>query len=153
MINQTRLRQAISIMERAGKVYMGNWQYNYPAYTDEKTLHHCGTPACFAGWLAVSPEFQNSGGTVASSGAPKFNNYTGAEAIIRWMEATAVDALVLELIIYGKCYVATEDRDRLPIDNLLEEYDVDLGLSLNVPKWLGWKAKDVITTLEVLLND
>ena len=152
-MNLERLQQAINLMKRAGKVYMGTWQYNYPAYTDEKTLHNCGTPACFAGWLAVSPEFQEAGGTVHPSGSPKFNGYTGAEAIIRWMGATAVDALVLELIIHGRCYVTTEDRDLLPIDNLIEEYDVDLGLSLRVPNWLGWKATDVIVTLEVLLYD
>lgn len=59
-----RLEQAIAVMQRAGKVDMRAWQ-DFATRQDirhtEKELHACGNSACFAGWLAVSPEFQAAG--------------------------------------------------------------------------------------------
>ncbi len=72
MCNKKNVQDAINIMERAGKVDMYDWQniHEGVSASTEEELHTCGTAACFAGWVAVSPEFKAFGGRVCKVGAP-----------------------------------------------------------------------------------
>lgn len=88
-MNKTNVQHAINIMTRAGKVNMCQWQdcaAGFPAVS-ESALHRCDTAACFAGWVAVSPEFQADGGRVLEDGEPYLYGAGGASAIARWLEA------------------------------------------------------------------
>jgi hypothetical protein len=78
--------KAIAIMKRAGRVDMGVYQCGYPSIKTEKIAHECGTAACFAGWIALSPEFQADGGTVQYTGRPQFDGSYGSQAIARWLD-------------------------------------------------------------------
>ena len=92
-MNIDNINTAISIMERAGKINMATFQEtnaerDYSVYTTEKELHNCGTAACFAGWVAVSPEWHNFGGIVDEGGEPVipgFNNI-GYSCIAKWLD-------------------------------------------------------------------
>lgn len=84
-MNIENLNKAIAIMERAGKVNMNKWQHGQIVET-EKELNICGTAACFAGWIAVSPEWKADGGTVGFSGAPAKDHILGRHAIADWLE-------------------------------------------------------------------
>lgn len=79
-MNIENVNKAISVMERVkargDKVDMSDWQNSEFGFGDsEQDLHTCGTAACFAGWLAVSPEWAADGGSVTLSGAPKMGGY------------------------------------------------------------------------------
>ena len=53
-----------------------------------KETHLCGTPCCFAGYIAVSPEFQKEGGAVSPIGAPVLADNKGESAIEYWLGIT-----------------------------------------------------------------
>lgn len=148
MINKTRLRQAIAVMKRASRVKMKGWQSGDTTVNTEKEAHTCGNSACFAGWLALSPEFQNSGGSVFTlSGAPIYQNHCGSEAIIKWMGATDAEALTLNLIINGGLFVTPKEAESIRIPYLKE----DKLEYVHIFNWAQWTAKDVIKALETLL--
>jgi hypothetical protein len=77
--------KAIAIMKRAGKVDMGAWQSGNEAKT-EADAHECGTVACFAGWVALSPEFQADGGGVGWYGEPILGEHSCELAIGKWLD-------------------------------------------------------------------
>ena len=92
-MNRERIKSAITMMKRAIPRYfdMANWQ-NEPhghiiqiAQT-ESELHGCGNTACFAGHLALSPEFQKAGGSVSITGAPSFNGLLEASAVAEYFD-------------------------------------------------------------------
>ena len=94
-MNRERIQAAIAMMKRDIARYfdMTNWQ-NEPhghiiqiAQT-ESELHACGNTACFAGYLALSPEFQKAGGSVSKIGAPVFNGVLYAEAVAEYFDIT-----------------------------------------------------------------
>ena len=94
-MNRERIQYAVSMMKRVTHRYfdMTNWQ-NEPhghikriAQT-ESELHGCGNTACFAGHLALSPEFKDAGGLLYGTGAPKFNNFSGSFAIAEYFDIT-----------------------------------------------------------------
>ena len=94
-MNRERIQSAITMMKRAIPRYfdMTNWQ-NEPhghiiqiAQT-ESELHACGNTACFAGHLALSPEFQKAGGSVSKTGAPVFNGVRHTEAVAEYFDIT-----------------------------------------------------------------
>jgi len=138
-MNKTNLQHAINVMKRAGRVNMGVWQSSgvRPAIDNEKAAHRCNTAACFAGWVAVSPEFQQDGGEVTWTGAPKIAGRCGSPAIAFWLglpQGTANDL----------CAVACDPGD--------EEGAQRLDLYYGKPvKYIT--AADVIEKLEGLLNE
>ncbi|RCV85972.1 hypothetical protein DU505_22050 [Billgrantia montanilacus] len=76
-LHMTNVNHAIAIMkrvsDRSDRLNMACWQYNSGNFiiVDESFAHECGTIACFAGWVAMSPEFQEDGGWPhPSSGSP-----------------------------------------------------------------------------------
>lgn len=86
------VRKAIAIMERArpDNFDMGSWQCragldDYVART-EKELHACGNTACFAGYVALSPEFHEDGGRINPDGAPFLPRCdAGPSTIAKWL--------------------------------------------------------------------
>ena len=112
-MNRERIQSAIAMMKRVTHRYfdMTNWQ-NEPhghiiqiAQTESK-LHTCGNTACFAGHLALSPEFQDAGGLVSKIGAPIFNGVRFVEAVAEYFGITYELAADLTL----------PDRNFYPVD-------------------------------------
>ena len=94
-MNRERIQDAITMMNDVTNRHfdMANWQ-NEPhghiiqiAQT-ESELHGCGNTACFAGHLALSPEFQKAGGSVSKTGAPIFNDLLEASAVAEYFGIT-----------------------------------------------------------------
>ena len=94
-MNRERIQAAIAMMKDVTHRHfdMTNWQ-NEPhghiiqiAQT-ESELHGCGNTACFAGHLALSPEFQKAGGSVSITGAPSFNGLLEASAVAEYFGIT-----------------------------------------------------------------
>ena len=79
-INKENLDIAITVMERVREqsmpLDMGAWQDCEPREIVREEKHLCGTPCCFAGYIAVSPEFKMVG-KVSVGGAPMFNSFLG----------------------------------------------------------------------------
>ena len=92
-MNRERIQDAITMMKDVTHRYfdMINWQ-NEPhghiiqVAQTESELHACGNTACFAGHLALSPEFQKAGGSVGKMGAPVFNGVRYAEAVAEYFD-------------------------------------------------------------------
>lgn len=116
-MNLINLNKAIAVMERVkarGDAFeMSTWQkphiplarnslgqcyVNY--MSTEEELHTCGTAACFAGWVAVSPEFIADGGGTGNYGRPQFIASCGEQvsnelAIAEWLEIEYSDAAMI----------------------------------------------------------
>ena len=99
-MNKENVKKAIAIMEsvveRDDKFNMNIWRGVLdddvkPPLTEAR-LRACGTAACFAGWVAVSPEFRTDGGVVGVTGAPRLGERIGAIAIAKWLEIPKVTA-------------------------------------------------------------
>ncbi len=88
-MNKVNVQHALNIMKRAKSVYMPEWQCvldTDDVLETEAELHACGTAACFAGHVAVSPEFKADGGSVGGIGDPHIGgNLGGQEAIAEWL--------------------------------------------------------------------
>lgn len=153
MINKERVKHAINIMQHAGSVDMTSWQgETFDTCQTESELHSCGNSACFAGWLAVSPEFQETGGVVGSIGQPVYDEQYGVLAVLSWFEATGIHKKVLELLVNGENFNVPED--------IKEWFDV-IGYPLMTSKvrnhtyvidWDNWEAKQVVDVLTNLLE-
>ena len=93
--NSGRLKTLIDVMQRVvdkNKPFdMQTWQdmddVLQKASTEEE-LHTCGTTACIAGYLAVSPEFKKAGGKVSRIGAPIFDGVDQYRAIESYLECS-----------------------------------------------------------------
>lgn len=126
-MNRQHVEDAIAIMERvkAGghPVQMEAWQTVKPGQTvgrTEEELHTCGTAACFAGWVAVSPEFQAAGGGVALDGAPRSSGTpAGAPSIARWLDIYYGDAQALCAISGTATVYGTDSFESLTVDDVL----------------------------------
>ena len=118
-MNVENITKAIAIMERAaakGSLYMPRWQSPSgggvftPASTEEE-LHTCGNRACFAGHIAVSPEFKADGGSCYYTGAPTYLDEYGravekeAEAVAKWLD---IDCATANLFIYPTGFLRNE---------------------------------------------
>ncbi len=102
-MNVENINKAIAIMERVpqGRLRMTAWQCGdhgwdtLPVRTEEE-LHACGNKACFAGYVAISPEWKADGGEVCANGAPviltkeypppPIRVLTGTHAIAYWLD-------------------------------------------------------------------
>ena len=94
-MNRERIQSAIAMMKRAIPRYfnMTDWQNKDHSYflqiaQTESELHACGNTACFAGHLALAPEFQKAGGSVSKTGAPVFNGLLEASAVAEYFDIT-----------------------------------------------------------------
>lgn len=144
-VNVEAVTKAIAIMgrvhERGSELDMANWQTAFEEdgtqiepdadslCTDELEMHNCGSAACFAGWVAVSPEWKRIGGFVDSGGGPKLHLegqiLFGSEAIAAWLNIPLTTAEQLtcthqeyrnRTALYGKpmyCISALDVIDQL----------------------------------------
>ena len=138
-MNIENVKKAIAIMKRAGEVNMEYWQtskHGYDFKTTEAELHECGTAACFAGWVAVSPEWKQSGGGVADGGIPEIKGLSGILAISEWLGINYID---VNYLICGNC---------IEIDGLKD----DMYSKYYNKLWSNVNANDVIEKLEELLG-
>ena len=94
-MNRKRIQDAITMMKRAIPRHfnMSDWQNKDHSYflqiaQTESELHGCGNTACFAGHLALAPEFQKAGGSVSKTGAPVFNGLLEASAVAEYFDIT-----------------------------------------------------------------
>lgn len=157
-MNKERLEQAIAIMNRAGTVDMGFWQGEAfeGCATTESELHSCGNSACFAGWVAIAPEFIKAGGAhLSDSGAPIFDGYTGYYAIAEWLEAEGeLHNEVIELLVTGEGAVLDSTIEWLKSNGVKVEVNKHEPDSLytyaHLTGWRNYKAPDVIKILEAL---
>ena len=92
-MNRERIQYAVSMMKRVTHRHfnMSGWQHEQPGHIiqiaqTESKLHTCGNTACFAGHLALSPEFQDAGGLVSKIGAPIFNGVRFVEAVAEYFD-------------------------------------------------------------------
>lgn len=149
MINLERLNQAIAIMERAGNVCMEEFQAGDGVLETEEELHSCGTAACFAGWVAVSSEFQKAGGRLGFDGTPALPNCeTAGEAVAAWLETDNLKAV--ELLVYGEAWGADESFLKV-----LEKHSIPFCHTANghrtvLEDWEDYTAQDVIKYLNAL---
>ncbi len=97
-MNIANIDKAIAIMKRVpqGRLDMCEWQQSPPHQdtdiiaTSEEELHACGNKACFAGYVAISPEWKADGGSFAvRTGAPiittNYAHLNCSEAIAYWL--------------------------------------------------------------------
>lgn len=157
-MNIERLNQAINIMKRAGKVDMTDWQSGEIVET-ESEIHSCGTAACFAGWVAVSPEFKEAGGvTHPVSGAPILNIFSGYLAVVDWLGVVDEKQKdTLELLVAGEGSILDSSIEWMQSKDLLVEAEkLEPASKYSYAHLVGWqkyKAQDVIKILEILRNE
>jgi hypothetical protein len=92
-MNRERIQDAITMMKDVTHRHfnMSGWQSKDHSYVlwiaqTESELHACGNTACFAGHLALSPEFQKAGGSVSKTGAPVFNGLLEDSAVAEYFD-------------------------------------------------------------------
>lgn len=95
-VNKINIQKAINVIKRAKEsdhciLNMNTWQewLTSSSCLLEEEKNNCGTPMCFAGHIAISPEFQGDGGSVHYNGSPKIvignENLLGESAIEYWL--------------------------------------------------------------------
>ena len=90
-MNRERIQDAITMMKDVTHRHfdMTNWQKDPHGHIiqiaqTESELHACGNTACFAGHLALSPEFKKAGGSASKIGAPVFNGLLETSAVAEY---------------------------------------------------------------------
>lgn len=146
-MNLERLNQAIAIMERAkvkNSVDMRRWQggniNNAAVKLKEVELNECRTTACFAGHIAVSPEFQAIGGRVGELGVPLLAGDVAAPAIHKWLEISSLN---------NKTYVTDLIFGNLCNKEIDGDYQPSYSQFYDKP-WHEVNAQDVIDKLLIL---
>lgn len=145
-----RIKAAIKMMESARslnmRIYQGGDSTNFATTIEE--LHECGNTACFAGYLAISPEFQAAGGRMrADSGTPVFPNpdpedtrfLYNAEAVAAYLE---IPESIADALVFGN---DADDEDGLDEDPGVIVYPRDV-------KFKDLKPEHVVTALTRILN-
>lgn len=115
-MNQSNIRYAIRKMveaEEYNALHMCNWQQSSLSMGSEPSgrlartlpeLHRCGNKACFAGTLAISKRWRETGGQLSSiSAVPGFSKpdgelLSGASAIAYFL---GIDTNLANRLIYG----------------------------------------------------
>lgn len=138
-MNVANVKKAIAIMERAkehNSVDMRDWQSGSlisGRVTSEKEFHACGNKACFAGHIAISPEFQAAGGLCTMIGTPSFRHYYGSGAVDEWL---GISVELAHSLVFGD----TEDTDE------------GVGFSTFYNRlWKNVTADDVLAKLHLIL--
>ena len=129
-MNRERIQSAIAMMKDVTHRHfdMANWQ-NEPhghiiqiAQT-ESELQGCGNTACFAGHLALSPEFKKAGGLAYGTGAPKFNNFSGSFAVAEYFDIPY--ELARDLTLSGRDFYPVRFEDVKP-EHVIEKLEMIL---------------------------
>ena len=129
-MNRERIQDAITMMKDVTHRHfdMANWQNKDHSYVSrivqtESELHACGNTACFAGHLALSPEFQDAGGSVSKIGAPMFNGVRYAEAVAEYFDIPY--ELAGNLTLPGGDFYPVKFRDVKP-EHVIEKLEMIL---------------------------
>lgn len=134
-MNLQNLDHAIAIMTRAGKVDMNHWQSGDIQLTEQRK-HVCGSAACFAGWVAISPEWSDAGGLASTGGNPFFNGSTGYTALAKWLD---IPEVLSDSFVNGDGY-----------DTSLSITNSDVFSSFYNKQWDDVNKEDVISKLKFL---
>lgn len=110
MVNLKNLDDSINIMkrvkDRGSKVRMTYFQRGEQGTfgTTEAEVHACGNSACFAGWVAVSPEWREFGGSINTMlGYPVLpgrRSMTVKQTMAHWLGTSENMA---ESLVFGGC--------------------------------------------------
>lgn len=136
-MNRERIQAAIELMKRARNLNMITWQtkrspISPPAGTVSE-LHACGNSACFGGYLALSPEWKEAGGTVTIKGGPVMSGgFRGAAAVAEYLGISERQA---ESLVFGDLDGTEEEWS-----NFYDKF------------WRRVTPQDVIAKLEQLLE-
>jgi len=122
-MNKLNVRKAITIIERArdaNKVLdMGIWQGENG---EEVALYeiNCDTPCCFAGYVAISNEFQADGGSVDQScGSPIYKHEVKTTSIRLWLDISPDQANSLCGLGVNWAYDGLDDEN-ITFDNVID---------------------------------
>ena len=131
-MNRERIQDAITMMKRAIPRHfnMSDWQNKDHSYflqiaETESELHACGNKACFAGHLALSPEFQKAGGSVSITGAPSFNGLLEASAVAEYFGITY--EMAKDLTLPSRNFYPVDFEDVTP-KHIIEKLEMILGV-------------------------
>ena len=131
-MNRERIQYAVSMMKRVTHRHfdMANWQNKDHSYVSrivqtESELHACGNTACFAGHLALSPEFKKAGGLLYGTGAPKFNNFSGSFAVAEYFDIPY--ELARDLTLPRRNFYPVDFEDVKP-EHVIEKLEMILGV-------------------------
>ena len=131
-MNRERIQDAITMMKRAIPRHfnMSDWQNKDHSYflqiaQNETELHGCGNTACFAGHLALSPEFQKAGGSVSITGAPSFNGLLEASAVAEYFGITY--EMARDLTLPSRNFYPVDFEDVKP-KHIIEKLEMILGV-------------------------
>ena len=129
-MHHERIQDAITMMKDVTHRHfnMTGWQSKDHSYVSrivqtESELHACGNTACFAGHLALSPEFQDAGGSVSKIGAPMFNGVRYAEAVAEYFDIPY--ELAGNLTLPGGDFYPVKFRDVKP-EHVIEKLEMIL---------------------------
>ena len=146
-MNEDNVRKAIAVMQRAlGRVSMMEFQtvhkqFKYAEFIakTEAELHTCGSKACFAGHLGISPEWIADGGGIDDCGVPENDNHYGASSIAQWL---GVEYNTASALIMGRRSAYHERTQRL----------ADEHCRFYGKRWGDVDADDVIAKLKMILS-
>lgn len=108
-MRKENVEAAIRIMQQAENLDMTWFQnanisggFRYATHSIDE-LHACGNSACFAGYVALSKEFQDDGGGVLAGGRPVYrrgsNSIHGHSAIAEFL---GISDELATLLVYGE---------------------------------------------------
>ena len=98
-MNTDNVLLAIEVMGRVVRQQyefdIGTWvgtdsDYSFP--TTEQEASECGTAACFAGWIALSPEGREAGMHLSKGGTPGHGNDYGVFSVVSFLDIPFVEA-------------------------------------------------------------
>ena len=149
-MNIENLNKAIAVMTRAGKIDMGRWQNTTVGISStenetdtvketEEEIHSCGTAACFAGWIGVSPEWKEFGGVIDGDGEPVLGKLSACKALSLWLDLPEFFIEMLMFATYGQIY---GDMDE----------DYKLVYSIYGVPFTKVEAGDIVNTLTRVKN-
>ena len=125
-MNHSNVLKAIDIMKRARlhqSLYMPTYQLSEKLVETEEELNVCGSTACFAGHIGISPEWREVGGTVDCDGCPEYVDGTrGSEAIAGWLGISF--ELAINLIFASDFY--NKPFSEVTPDNVIEKLNLIL---------------------------
>lgn len=83
----------------------------------EVMLHSCGSAACFAGWVAISPEFQENGGRASTAdGCPIFLGNIAGAAITTYLGLDpSIDNMTTKGLGHRLCYASQDFYQVRPV--------------------------------------
>lgn len=160
-MNIERLNYAIEIMRQAQNLDMIHWQSGERVNSIEE-LHTCGNTACFAGYLAISPEWD---GEVTPVGQPYYPpkgerlfGLYGSRAIQEFLGIeTETHKEVIKLVVAGETeYYGYKPSTENVLRDLTEGAQLELEIATRVGRlvedrpWYEWRPEDVIKILEAL---